>query len=273
MLAQPGQTRAVLWWLVLVTAGCGRTPEPALIETGGEPAHRAACRAALATAGPSAKMFHALAASYWRTGHLDSSQTYLEEALAVEPHHVESLTWLSRLYYEQGKVEEGIGLLGPVVDSLPEIDPEVQTNLAVLLLAYGDFEAAALRLDRCAEHFPDYAPAYGNRGFLHMQEDNFEAAERALRRAVALDSNVPEFHNNLGILSRRQHEFAEAAKHFQDALDLDPNFLEAHHNLALLYKLYLGDEVGARRHFRNFLALGGNADGQVVELFRLEESP
>ena len=232
---------------------------------------RTSLRDALERRRSGAAAAHEIAASFWRSGLTDSSRAYLELAIAIDATHLASLTWLSRIYYEQGAYSAGINLLEPVIEERDLPDPEILANLSVLKLATGELSAAEELLRTCTELHPHYAPAFGNLGYLHLQLGEHEQAASELREAILLDTTMPEFHNNLGIVYRRTGRFDEAVREFGAAIELEPEFREAHHNLALLYKLYLADEHRARQHFRSFLALGGRADQDVTALFRLAE--
>jgi Flp pilus assembly protein TadD len=260
---------------VALLAGCaGRNapPEASAPPVLNEPARRAEYLSEVAAGGPgAADAAYALAGSYWRSHKADSSRIFLEQTLTLDPHHGPALAWLSRLLYEEGEIERGITLLEPAIAAEGPVHPEVLTNMALLKLAWGESETAATLLARAIAEHPGYAPAHGNLGYFHLQNGDMERAASELTRAIALDSKVPEYHNNLGIVHRKQQKFAEAGRDFDRALDLDPDFREAHHNLALLYKLYLADPERARNHFRQFIALGGQADAEVQALFRVGE--
>jgi len=255
--------------------GCGQArpgdPEP-LAAPPPELARRAELWQAVATDGRHAATLHPLAASYWRSGDLDSCRVLLEEAVALDPQHLDSLTWLSRLYYETGDIAAGLALLEPLAYTPRFEPPEILTNLAVLRMAAGRTDDASALLEQCVAVHPEYPAAYGNLGFIHMQAGDLEAARTALEAAIGRDPAVPQFHNNLGIVYRRMQRFRDAERAFQAAIAVAPDFIEAHHNLALLYKLYLHDDERARAAFRRFIALGGSASRQVTALFRLDES-
>ncbi len=261
--------------LAMALAGCaGRNapPEASVPPVRDERARRADYLSEVAAGGPgAADAAYALAGSYWRSHKADSARVFLEQTLALDPHHAPALAWLSRLYYEEGEIERGITLLEPEIPAEGPVHPEVLTNMALLKLAWGETETAATLLTRAISEHSQYAPAHGNLGYLHLQNGDLERAASELTRAIELDSKMPEFHNNLGIVHRKQQKFAEAARDFERALNLDPDFREAHHNLALLYKLYLSDPERARNHFRQFIALGGQADAEVQALFRVVE--
>jgi tetratricopeptide (TPR) repeat protein len=234
--------------------------------------HRAELSAQMAAGAPAAPLLHATAASYWRSGSPDSTRILLERAVAEDPRYTPSLAWLSRLDFEAGEIERAAALLEPVVAGEPNPDPEILTNLAVCKLAWGEVDRAESLLRTAIDRHPDYAPAYGNLGYLHLQSGDLQSAEADLKQAVARDDRVPEFHLNLGIVHRRQLQFEDATRDFERALALEPELREAHHNLALLYQLYLFDEERAHRHFQRFLALGGQADPEVAALFREKEA-
>jgi Flp pilus assembly protein TadD len=260
-----------------MAGGCGGTTDTRPAATAAE-VNEAYTRALLSQEvrrqGYTPPLAQEIAASFWRSGQLDSSRVYLEMAVTIDPHYVPALTWLSRLYYEQGEIADGIALLEPVIFALTDPDPELLANLSVLRLAWGDVGEAESLLRTCQVKHPTYAPAYGNLGYLYLQLGDVDRAETELRAAIAQNGEVPEFHNNLGIVYRRAERFEQAADEFAQAIAIDPEFREAHHNLALLYKLYLYDDQRARRHFRSYLALGGRPDQEVSSLFRrVEESP
>jgi tetratricopeptide (TPR) repeat protein len=258
--------------LALLTLSCGapahQEPREASARTRNEAALRARLRGAMLADGVSATLLHRIAASYWRSGQVDSSRQLLEQAVLLDSHHVPSLTWLSRIYYEHGDLAAGIALLQPVVDEAPDIDAEILTNLSVLRLASGDTTAAESLLRHCAERFPDHAPARGNLGYLDLCRGAPGRAISELEAAIRLDPTVPEFHNNLGIALRKTGDFGHAVRAFEQAIAIEPAFLEAHHNLAVLFKLDLFDDDRARQHYRSYIALGGRPRQELMALFR-----
>jgi len=270
-----GATALTILAVLAALAGCaGRQapPEAGVTPVRDERARRADYLNQVAAGGPgAADAAYALAESYWRSHKADSSRVFLEKTIALDPQHGPALAWLSRHLFEEGEIERGIALLEPAVPAEGAVHPEVLVNLALLKNAWGESETAAALLARAIAEHPDYAPAHGNLGYLHLQNGDLGRAAGELERAIALDSKLPEFHNNLGIVHRKQQKFAEAVNNFERALRLDPAFREAHHNLALLYKLYLANPEEARTHFRQFLALGGQADAEVQALFRVTE--
>ena len=270
--------RRVRWFIPLVAlalSGCGgpdRHPTADFEALPSEGALRAGLLARAARGEATADLAHSIAASYWRTGDLDSTRLFLERAIALDPRHVDSLTWLSRLLYERGAITEGLAVLEPAMRGWADPPPEVRVNRAVLEIARGDLAAADSVLAACVTAHPTYAPAYGNLGYLELKLGRPAEAARRLRLAIALDSTVAEFHNNLGIACREELRFADSVTEFERAVALNPGFAEAHYNLALVYKLYLSDDERARLHFRRFLALGGLPNQEVAELFRREEA-
>src|SRR5205823_14910075 len=84
-----------------------------------------------------------------------------------------------------------------------------------------------------------------------------EGARLAFRRATELSADFPHPYYNLGILCREDGGVEMAERWFAEGLVRDPEPIAAHRYLGKLYEDLFNDSVRARRHYIQYLELGG----------------
>jgi len=135
-------------------------------------------------------------------------------------------------------------------------------ELAVGVMARGDYEDAELRFKEFLRRYPDYPGAHVNLAIIHINNGDEVAAQADIDAALALDSTNPAALNQQGMLFRRNGKFFEAEAAYLKAVTVSPEYALAHYNLGVLNELYLQRLDNALRHFEKYQSLVGD-DKQV----------
>jgi Tfp pilus assembly protein PilF len=101
-----------------------------------------------------------------------------------------------------------------VDQGLKEKDPQIKINLYT----------------KAIELNPNYAVAYNNRGYIHLNQKDFGQALRDLNQAIALNPNYSTAYNNRGSVHYRQKDYNLAWQDYDRAVSLKPDFTEAYVN-------------------------------------------
>lgn len=130
------------------------------------------------------------------------------------PQNAEALHFLGVLRHQQGRTEEGVGLVR-----------------RALVLA------------------PEYIDAWSNLGNLYKESAQLDEAEDAYRRALALDERHAAAWNNLGVVMRARGQVVGAVEALHRAVAILPKFADAYFNLANALRECgrLAEAIGAYR--------------------------
>lgn len=119
---------------------------------------------------------------------VDKAVAHLEEAIQLEPDHVDALV-----------------------------------NLGVVRASSGDSESAGELFRRAVEAGPESANAHSNLGAYLLQRGELRRARDILIRAAALDPRNPDVAANLAVAHLQNGETAEARRWAEQALTLNPS--------------------------------------------------
>jgi len=137
-------------------------------------------------------------------------------------------------------------------------------DLAVDLMRRGDFEAAAVELERIVAAHPGLPGPHVNLAILHRRAGRADEARLELERALELDPNHPEANNELGILLRERGEFAAAEAAYRRALEARPDYALALYNLGVLLDLYLQRPAEALECYEAYQRAAPEPDERVA---------
>ncbi|MCB9889098.1 MAG: tetratricopeptide repeat protein [Planctomycetes bacterium] len=158
---------------------------------------------------------------------------------------------------ERGESEEAHRRLDETLALDPALAP-AWLSRGVLAMRRGDLDRAAAALRECLRHAPRALEAQSNLGLVQLRAGNPAAAQGAFQRALG-QRNAPEVRNNLGLSHMAIGAFDRAVTDFRAALQANPNLAEAHLNLAVCLER-MGKREDAGRHYRGFLAAGGDLE-------------
>ena len=95
---------------------------------------------------------------------------------------------------------------------------QVHTELAGLYFERAQAGIALEEIGLALQADPDYAPAYGMRGLVHMSLREDKAAEADFRKSLRLDKTDSETHNNYGWFLCQRGREKESIPHFMTAV-------------------------------------------------------
>jgi Tfp pilus assembly protein PilF len=136
--------------------------------------------------------------------------------------------------------------------------PRPHVRLALVERAEGNLVAAQTHLRTALRLQPDHAPAWNNLGNVQRQQGQPAAAQISYEKALELLPSYPEALTNLAALRVQQGRLEDGLALYERALSLHPEHKQIHNNLGTLL-LQLEQPVGAERHLRRALELGGGA--------------
>jgi Tfp pilus assembly protein PilF len=127
-----------------------------------------------------------LAAIYLNEGNLEEAEKLLDQSLAIDPGHVDSLKAKSAILASQGKMEEAEALLAEIPEDAA-VHPNTLMNIAMTHYNQGEIEEAKVFLDRAIRDNPEIAQAYYLRGLVGLNLGDQEGAKADFGHYLELD--------------------------------------------------------------------------------------
>ncbi len=165
---------------------------------------------------------------------LDEAVAQFTEALRLRPDYAKAHHNLGVALAEQGKLDEAGQSLRQAIRLKPDY-AEAYYNLGNVLVSRNQLEEAVTIFKHALAIKPDYGEVYNNLGLVLIDLGKAKEAAVILQQAVRLRP-VPDSYNNLGLALTDQGKFAEAEANYHQALHLNPNHADAHSNLGNSYK-------------------------------------
>jgi eukaryotic-like serine/threonine-protein kinase len=170
-----------------------------------------------------------------------------QKAMEMNPHDVDTLIGLSRVYENLNRTAEAEKNLKQAI----ALRPDYWNGYLMLALFYnrqkrGD--EAIEQLKRVIQITPDSARAYSNLGGIYIDQDNprkYPEAEEALKRSLQMTPSY-EAYVNLGYLYFRQARYSESVSALKRSLELNDKNWKVWANL-LASQEWLGDPVEIER--------------------------
>jgi tetratricopeptide (TPR) repeat protein len=145
--------------------------------------------------------------------------------------HVYSGTMRAKPLFDQGKHQEVIDLLVPLLEESPESD-EIWSLLAGSQLALGNHAAARDAYEKSLRVRPDLAGRLTGLAEALIGLQELEQAYEVLLRAEATAGDDPQIQSRLGLVLAKQGRLSEAEARFRRQEELAPDSPNAHVNLA-----------------------------------------
>jgi len=134
----------------------------------------------------------------------------------------------------QGK--DALHAMQKAAELLPN-DAEAHGNLAALLRARGQLDAAVASGRRAVQIRPDFAGGHNNLGVILQDLGQFDEAAASYRRALGINPDFVEAYNNLGGVLKELGQFDDAVASYRRALEIKPDFARAHSNLGVIMRV------------------------------------
>ncbi len=195
----------------------------------------------------------AAAAAQFRAGRLDQAERACRDALALDPHHADSLHLLGMIAFAVGNHDAALELIGRSL-ARNEHNADCHFNVAQVLRARGRLGEAAQHLAQAGALKPDYVAAHLALADVLMQQGKLGDARARYERALVIEPRHEQAHYGLANLAMRQGRLDEAVARYERALALKPDFAEACNNLGIALAA-LGRWGDAAAQYRRALAL------------------
>lgn len=189
-------------------------------------------RAAEQGASPAILSLYAAATQHLQAGRRGEAERLLQQVLAAEPRHADSLHLLGGVVYQAGRLDLAIERIGPAIAINPR-EAQCYSNLGNLLQQQGRLDEAAARCDGALCLKPDFPGAHYNRGNVSQEQGRLDEAIASYRRAIELRLDYAGAHVNLGNALYEKGLLDEAAACYRTAIEVQPDYAEAHHNLGI----------------------------------------
>jgi tetratricopeptide (TPR) repeat protein len=177
---------------------------------------------------------------------------------------------------ENGTLHKDLPLFYPSTDLMPneskyldeamrrfvgkhEGDTELNDALAHYKLGMicefaGKLKEAGKEYDRAISMFPDFAPAYLRRYYLHQVSKKWKSALNELLKAGEVDNQFTMAFFGQGLMYKRLKKRDKALESYKRSLALDPDNAAAHQNIAGIY-MDRRDFENAKREYHEVLKL------------------
>ena len=197
---------------------------------------------------------------------LPEDEAGLRAVLAANPWNAPALSRLSKIFWDEGRYQEGVDLLESARTSAMRFPDELLAALALHHDALGDTEIAAQLTATLESRVHDWSRDGSAVTFLRLRGDSFATAEDVAERAVKANGSAPNW-NNLGIALLYAGKPEAARDAFLKARDKDSTLPGPLYNLAIVDRFYRFDDDGARDWFRKYRSLSSeDPDGLAALL-------
>jgi tetratricopeptide (TPR) repeat protein len=174
---------------------------------------------------------------------LDEALASYDQAIALEPRHLEALWYRGIVLRDLKRPEEALASFEKAVAVRPDLAQTFYVMAAVLRDLKRPDEALA-SYDRAIALKPDFADAFSNRAVLLRELKRADEALASYDRAIALKPDLAEALYNRANLLQQLKRTDEALAGYDRAVALKPDFAEAFcHRGAVLQHLQRPDEA------------------------------
>lgn len=139
-------------------------------------------------------IYAAIGGTYVNEGKVDDARRAYEQALAINPDHVESLKGMCNIVAYQGDMALADELFARI-PAAETVHPNILITMAMGHFNQGDTETAKALLDRAVRDAPQDALAHYYRGLTELSLGDNDAARADLARSLELDPNHREAAN------------------------------------------------------------------------------
>lgn len=198
---------------------------------------------------PTAQGHYALARLALGAGRFEIALRESERTVALAPDWPEAQLLYARTLLVSGLSDQALEIarrLAAEIDS-----PEVQLELAELLLSAGETEAAEAQLTEILDANPGMPDAIRALGFLYLTLEEFDAA----RQQFEMLRNNPDFRDEtfyyLGRIAELESEYLQATRAYSRVIG-GPRAVESQRRTASILRTELGNADNALRHLKDF---------------------
>jgi len=169
----------------------------------------------------------------FKDGRLDEAAFHFQKSLQINPRYKEPYNGLSKLFLEQGKIDQAIAVC---LTRLRIGKPEavVYYRLGQAYYRKGAYGPAVQSFKECLRLEPYSVTTHESLARVVMRLNDPNAAISHLTEAIQLNSNIALTHFNLALALKSKGRTEEAITHFREALRIRPNWGKPLNSLAWL---------------------------------------
>lgn len=160
----------------------------------------------------------------------ERAQGFLEQALQLDPSHIEANRTLADIYFAQGKYQDARARYQIVINS-PEAKIEVFHNLGIILSLDKKYDLAVQQFGKALELQPDAVDTQTNMGIALFHLRRFKEAQEHFNHALELKPDAADPYYYLGDIARWQGNQPVALSYYYRALKIEPNHSDANYRL------------------------------------------
>jgi tetratricopeptide (TPR) repeat protein len=186
--------------------------------------------------------FLALYFIFWtQTYHLiaRSEKSYCEYWLKVCPENLIPLITLSKLYADEGRLDQAVDLARRALKLGHHCVPRTYENLATFLTLKGDYAQAEEVIAQARQEGFSSPYLFNNLGVIHLKEGDIQTAQQDFLAAIKQAPRSFSPRLNLADIYRSSGEDKKAIQHYEAALTLNPDTTQLFYIKTRLMVLYL----------------------------------
>ena len=187
----------------------------------------------------------------------ESALSYFKKSVELNPAYAVGYFQLGNAYKNLENPEQAVESYRRCLDHSPE-HVEALNCLGVCLCQLNRHAEAIVEFQRVLSIKPDYPEAFNNMGVAYLELDQFDQAQASCARAIELRPDYSAALNNLGNALKSEGDYDEAINFYQRALTHNPDLVEAKNNLGLSYMYGHSSVDTAMSVFRQILAQNPN---------------
>lgn len=201
-----------------------------------------------------AEYHYRLARNYYNDRNIAMTQRELYEALRLDPNHAEAHHLKGFVLMGLADLDGAAFHLKEALRAKPDLH-EARNNLGVVMLQQGRYEEAIQTLMPLIQDplYPTPSFAHGNIGYAYYKLGDLANAKRYLEMAVFLNPRFCLGFNNLGIVYKEMGNTKSAREAFEKAIKICPKYAEPYYHLGLIQERE--DIVKAKEYFVKCLEL------------------
>ncbi|MFM7203989.1 MAG: tetratricopeptide repeat protein [Myxococcota bacterium] len=196
-----------------------------------------------------------------------AQQKWLQEALTLSDQGLKASLALADVYREQGKVQDAISMLSPLLEKYGA-EPILLHNLGALYLSRGGTKEAQALFERAIRLNDQLPEAHRGLATLYLQQGRLDAALIEARLAVTQKPDAEGYHL-LGQLLLRMGDAAGARAALVECLLRDPDHVAARGAMGILYA-EAGEFQRAREAWQQVLSIDPENKAARENLARLQ---
>jgi arylsulfatase A-like enzyme/Flp pilus assembly protein TadD len=208
---------------------------------------------------------------YNTEGRIAESVKLLSEIIEERKDFSKAYFDLSRIYRDQGMIEDAIAVMEKGLKNIPE-DYSIVSGYGIFLVQEGLLDKGIELLHR-ALALIDFDPdVWINLGIAFWRKEEYQKALEHYGKALSLDHDDAVIFNNLGTLylsmfmqTKRREDHNRSIENFRKAVELDPVFSSAYNGLGSAYKI-VGQNDEAIEAWEKSLELNPDFDFPVYNL-------